>query len=103
MLVRTKNNGGSTVSLLLLDEDENLLIDGAFDEATYDTFDDDLIRSLSIETSPSSPAKSLKTSGMNLYNMEEKDLMDGGILGKISPEERGRSQTAEYHTTFQTT
>ena len=96
--VRTKNNGGSTVSLLLLDEDGDLLIDGAFDEATYDTFDDaNLIRSLSIETSPSSAI--IKNKWDEFVQYGRKDLMDAGILGKISPEEEAEGHRPLLNTT----
>ena len=84
--VRTKNASGTTTSLLLLDEDGDLLIDGAFDEATYDSFDDaNLIRSLSVATSP--PAAIIKNKWDDFVQYGRKDLIDAGILGKITPEE----------------
>ena len=96
--VRTKNNGGTTTSLLLIDEDGDLLIDGAFDEATYDSFDDaNLIRSLSVETSP--PAAIIKNKWDDFVQYGRKDLIDAGILGKITSEEEAEGHRPLLNTT----
>ena len=98
LAVRTKNSGGSTVSLLILDEDGDLLVDGAYDEATFDSFDDAaMVRSLS--TFAATPGAIIKGKWDEFVQYGKQELMDAGILGKITPKEEAEGHRPMLNTT----
>jgi hypothetical protein len=98
LAVRTKNSAGSTVSLLILDEDGDLLVDGAYDEATFDSFDDAaMVRSLS--TFAATPGAIIKGKWDEFVQYGKQELMDAGILGKITPKEEAEGHRPMLNTT----